>query len=501
MTSSPIRLKLAACFCVLAVLGCNTDSQPDSPALSARFEISEADIARVEWQVSGGGLVDPIAGLAEVIVGPPLSVAVTIMDLPVATGYGIVIIAYDAANTNICRGSASFDIVEGVTTSLPIVATCSISSTLPSGTVGIDLTFQDNICPVINQINVVPQTIAVGQTAQVSINANDPEGATLTYDWTSLAGTFANPAAATTTYTCTQALDHNVSALVSDGDAFCNQSRLLNVTCVPDVCVGPPVVSCDDGNQCTDDGVCDPVSGCPGSTPSLDGTACNFAAVGDGLCDGAGTCVECLVATDCTDDGNECTEPATCTGNACVAANTASGTACTGGVCDGAGLCVGCLVAGDCSDDGNDCTTGPSCTAGACDAPSPLTAGTICTTGVCNGAGVCVECVDAGDCTDDGNQCTAGPSCTAGACDTPGNLAQGVACDFIALGDGFCDGAGACVECNTALDCPDDGNQCTAAPSCTANACDLQAPLPNTTACDNGGGPASGLCDGAGVCI
>ncbi|MGB5704058.1 MAG: hypothetical protein WBM48_14645, partial [Polyangiales bacterium] len=317
-------------------MGCNTDSEPDSPALSARFEITESDIARVEWEVTGGGLVDPISGLAEVTVGPPLSVAVTVMDLPVATGYGIVIVAYDAADTNICRGSASFDIVEGVTTNVPIVATCSVSSTLPSGTVGIDLTFQDNVCPVINQINVVPQTIAVGQTATVSINANDPEGGTLAYDWTSLAGTFADPAATTTTYTCTQALDHNVSISVSDGDTFCDQSRLLNVTCVADTCIG---LSCDDGNQCTDDGACDPVSGCPGSTPSLDGTVCDFATTGDGVCDGAGNCVDCLTATDCTDDANECTDPATCTANACVAANSASGTACTGGICDGAGNC------------------------------------------------------------------------------------------------------------------------------------------------------------------
>ncbi len=501
MPLTPIKLKLAACLIVLAALGCNTSSEPDGPALSARFEISESDIARVEWEVSGGGLTTPITGLAEVTTTPTLSVAVTIMDLPVATGYGIVLIAYDDTDTNICRGSAAFDIAEGVTTNVPIVMTCSVSSTLPAGTVGIDATFQDNICPVINQINVVPQTIAVGHDATVSINANDPEGGTLAYDWTSLAGTFADPAAATTIYTCTQAIDHNISITASDGDSFCDQTRLLNVTCVPDACIGPPVVSCDDGIQCTDDGVCDPVSGCPGSTPSLDGTVCDFVAVGDGVCDGAGACVDCLTPTDCTDDGNECTDPAICSANSCVENNTASGTACTGGICDGAGTCVGCVDAGDCADDGNDCTTAPSCTAGACDPQTPLTSGTVCSTGVCNGSGVCVECVDAGQCTDDGNDCTSGPSCTAGACDTPGNLTQGTACDFIAVGDGFCDGSGACVECNSAVDCPDDANDCTTAPSCTANACDPQTDLPASTPCDNGGGPGSGACDGAGVCI
>jgi len=550
MTPSPIRLKLAACLIALAALGCNQSSDEGSPALSARFEIQASDIARVEWVVSGGGLTDPIAGLAEVIGGTTPTVALSIMDLPVATGYGIVLTAYDSANTNICRGSAPFDIAEGVTTNIAIVMTCSVSSTLPSGSVGVDVTFQDNVCPVLNQINVVPQTIAVGQTTLVSVNANDPEGATLQYTWSSLAGTFANATLASTTYQCNQALDHNISINVSDGDTFCDQTRLLNVTCVPDVCVGPPALNCDDFNQCTDDAACDPVSGCPGSTPSLSGTVCDFVAVGDGLCDGAGACVECLAPTDCTDDGNECTAPATCPAGACVVvnepastpcasgvcdgagnctgcvldtdctddsnectapvtcnagtcviANEPASTPCTGGVCNGSGLCVECVGAGDCTDDGNDCTTGPSCTAGSCDIPTNLGSGTVCAGGICNGAGACVGCVTAGDCTDDGNQCTAAPTCTASVCDPQSPLSAGTLCTLVTPNDAVCNGSGTCVECNVAGDCIDDGNDCTTAPSCTANVCDAQTPLPLSTPCDNGGGPASGTCDGAGICL
>lgn len=498
MTRLPIRLALAASVLMFAVSGCNSSSEPDGPALSARFEIDQSDIARVEWTVSGGALSAPIAGLAEVTGGATPTVAITVMDLPVATGYGIEVIAYDAADTNICRGTGTFDIAEGVTTSLPLTVTCSVSSTLPSGSVGIDVTFQDNVCPVINSLSVVPQTIAVGQTATVEVLANDPEGGTLSYQWTSLAGTFADAALATTTYQCTQAILHNIDVTVSDGDTFCDQSRLLEVNCVVDGCDG---VTCDDGNQCTDDGTCDPVAGCPATTPSLEGTACDFVSTGDGLCDGAGSCVECLTATDCPDDGNECTEPATCDLNSCAVAFTTADTPCTGGVCDGAGSCVGCLDATDCPDDGNDCTTGPSCTSGVCDAPSSLASGTLCSGGVCNGSGTCVECVDATDCTDDGNQCTASPSCTAGACDIQAALAQGTVCDLVSTGDGLCDGAGTCVECNFAADCPDDGNQCTTAPSCTSNACDAQTFLVSGTLCDNGGGAGSGTCDGAGNCI
>ena len=136
-----------------------------------------------------------------------------------------------------------------------------------------------------------------------------------------------------------------------------------------------------------------------------------------------------------------------------------------------------------------------------CATPRPLASGTLCTGGVCNGSGTCVECVGPTDCTDDGNQCTTAPSCTAGACDAQTPLAQGTVCDLVLTGDGLCNGSGSCVECNFPTDCPDDGNQCTTAPSCTANACDAQTPLANGTLCDNGGGPGSGACDGAGTCI
>lgn len=484
MMRPQLNLVLAACFAALAVFGCNSEPQQDGPALSARFEIEASDIVRVAWEVSGGGLTEPIAGLAEVQTGTTPSVAVTIMDLPVATGYGIVLVAYDATDTNICRGSAPFDIAEGVTTNISLVLTCSISSTLPSGSVGIDATFQDNICPVINQLNVVPQTIAVGQTAQVSVNATDQEGATLQYTWSSLAGTFGDPTAASTVYTCEQALTHNISINVSDGDTFCDQSRLLNVTCVADAC---GATSCDDGNQCTDDGVCDPVSGCPGSTNSPAGTTCDFASVGDGLCDGAGACVECLTSTDCTNDGNECTAGPSCTAGLCdTPAPLASGTSCTGGLCDGAGSCVGCLVAGDCADDGNECTTGPSCTSGTCDTPTPLASGTLCTGGVCNGSGLCVECVAAGDCTDDGNECTAAPSCTSGTCDVQAPLASGTTCSA-----GVCDGSGACVGCVFPTDCVDDGNECTTN-TCVANACGVTN-VTDGTVC-TGGTCQAGVC-------
>jgi hypothetical protein len=61
------------------------------------------------------------------------------------------------------------------------------------------------------------------------------------------------------------------------------------------------------------------------------------------MCDGAGSCVECIDPDDC-DPSGECYEP-TCNGNTCDEDPKAEGDACTGGVnwvCDGGGACVQC---------------------------------------------------------------------------------------------------------------------------------------------------------------
>jgi hypothetical protein len=60
----------------------------------------------------------------------------------------------------------------------------------------------------------------------------------------------------------------------------------------------------DDGNECTDDGC---ATGMPINGPSPPGTPCSQAP--GKLCDGAGSCVECISPADCTNG--------VCTANKC----------------------------------------------------------------------------------------------------------------------------------------------------------------------------------------
>lgn len=102
-----------------------------------------------------------------------------------------------------------------------------------------------------------------------------------------------------------------------------------------------------------------------------------------------------------------------------------------------------------------------------------------------------INCVDQ-------NQCALDASCDpfTGDCIGGSNQPRGTPCNQD--GGTVCDGQGACVPCVEDSDCADDENQCTAAPNCEADACQLQGALPRGTVCDQGGG---NRCDGAGSCV
>ncbi len=250
------------------------------------------------------------------------------------------------------------------------------------------------------------------------------------------------------------------------------------------VCVaGDPADAVDDddpfvdGNDCTDD-VC--TAGVPSNPPIGAGNDCS-----GGVCDGAGTCVECLVAGDCTalpaDD--EC-QTRTCIANVCDQSFTAPGTVlgdaaqtdgdCQRVVCDGSGGSGPVDDDLDLPDDGLECTA-DTCLAGVPD-NDPLDVGTTCTAGVCDGSGGCVGCVDADDCVGTDTFCqtitcslaTCGVDNTAAGTDLPA-ADQNVACQTLE-----CDGNGGVhgeplpmgTACNDALFC-NGGDTCDAAGACT----------------------------------
>ncbi len=229
-----------------------------------------------------------------------------------------------------------------------------------------------------------------------------------------------------------------------DGTALPAASQTVG-DCVTLACQGgvsqPSVTPTDvpvDGFECTLD-VC---NGAMPDNPAVSaGTSCN--SMGGALCDGFGSCVDCLLPSDCgTPPGAPCVVP-TCSMGSCGTANASASTpcgaaSCSGGVATNPDMCNG---AGSCIDAG---TT--SCGAYACGPSACLTS---CATDAgCQAPATCDEdlgiCTTNPHCTD---YCdTIQAACTGGLSQYPSQAACLEACQALPPGT-LADGSGNTVGC------------------------------------------------------
>ncbi len=258
----------------------------------------------------------------------------------------------------------------------------------------------------------------------------------------------------------------------------------------------------DDGNDCTTDT-------CRGGSPVFEPVGSGEACDGDGFCDGAGECVECLAPEDCDHlpPDDDC-QQRTCVNNLCGQVFAELGTPlnaalqdngdCGLRVCDGSGDWIEIDDPDDPFVDGLECTQ-DLCNSGVPQNP-PLPEGTECAAGVCNAAGGCVGCIFPSDCGGTNTFCqtitcianTCGVSNTAAGVPLPVMMQTANDCQQLQ-----CDGDGMTQSVPDDGDVPvDDGNQCTS--EACSNGVQLHPNRPVDTACNQDGGL---FCDGAGTCV
>jgi hypothetical protein len=237
------------------------------------------DETAINYSITGNG-IDPRTGTIDVLSNP---VTAEVAGIPVGSGYTITLATADG----ICSGSATFDVVENQTTAVTVPIQCS--STPPKrGNILVEGQFL--LCPTIGSMVVSPTSVAVGSTIQVGASAKDLGQGTLTYAWTATNdGTFANPGAAKTTYTCATAGSKTLTVTVSN--VSCNDTLSVDVTCTQ-------------GGGCTDASQCDDSDAC--TTDACVANACAHTAI-------AGCCTD---ASQCND--NDPTTTDTCVNNQCV---------------------------------------------------------------------------------------------------------------------------------------------------------------------------------------
>jgi Dictyostelium (slime mold) repeat len=278
----------------------------------------------------------------------------------------------------------------------------------------------------------------------------------------------------------------------TDTDCIDSSACTVNESCQAGSCVSD-VVSCDDGNACTNDS-CDAVVGCR-NLPVVNGIAC-----GDGdVCNGTETCQ----GGTCTPD----TPPACDDGNPCTTDGCDSVTGCTVQAIAGC-----CNSDADCTDS-SACTVNERCVSHAC-VSDPLTCddGNPCTTDGCNAATGCtftpvpngqscgdldpcngLESCQSGTCTqgtaplcDDGNPCTVDD------CDSNSGCTH-AAVEGCCVSDGDCVDADACTvnERCVAGRCTSDPRTCGDNNPCSQDSCVstvgcVNTPLLDGTSCGDG---------------
>jgi len=501
-SSLPARWITLLAFGALTAFGCvgTTDTGQRGETGSLEVDLVLADgveIDKVGWQITGNDM--DMSGDIDVSA-PGSTASVEVFGLPPgATDYTVMLTATSTDETVTCQGSADFNVEIGQSTNVMVMLNCKKPRTLG----GVRVNGKFNICTELTKAVVSPLQTSVGNDISLSAQALDEEGDDIHYIWTGTGGSIADPSAASTTYTCQEVGDHTVMIMVTDNDVYCRMATwTIPVTCVEgdggDLCEDVPCEG--DGNECTAT-ECNPANGACETSNVAGGTECNG---GAGACS-AGQCVDnnLCEGADC-DDNNECTADACDSADgSCSNTNVDNGTPCNNdeGVCsDGSCVDVNSCEGVVCDDTGNECTVAMCNNAtGECDTMN-VADGTTCDggAGACS-AGVCIDnnLCQGIDCISD-NDCVQNGTCDSadGLCDLGDPQLAGTACDLVGTDDGFCDGAGACVECNDADQCPDDDNECTAA-ACESNAC-AQNNVTQGQACDFGG--SAGMCD-AGTCV
>jgi phospholipase C len=214
----------------LAALGCSSGSRcPVPPVATGTLQVHLQS--------------DPVVGLATVpfelrgndsfvksgTLGLHDGTNKNIESIPPGDAYALTISATTSTGAA-CLGGATVDVRAHHTTTVAVRLVCHIRPRL--GNEGA------NICPVITGLAASPAEIAVGggATTLIASARDDNAGPSpLTYRWSADNGTFSDPSARISTFTCGATGTAHITLTVSDGDGeeLCPDAATLDLTCLP----------------------------------------------------------------------------------------------------------------------------------------------------------------------------------------------------------------------------------------------------------------------------
>jgi hypothetical protein len=189
-------------------------------------ENPELVINEVLYKISGNGLDPALTGI--------LPAALL---LPAGEGYLVELEATSEDGETTCRGFENFDVTAGKHTQVDVRLDCSTGQRF--GQLLADGWF--NICAEVIDRVVAPLETTVGHTIIVTSAAEDDDGDSddIQYSWTAITGSFGDPSAESTFYTCEQEGTDEIKLTVSDDHfEYCNDSWSVPVECVDETGTG-----------------------------------------------------------------------------------------------------------------------------------------------------------------------------------------------------------------------------------------------------------------------
>jgi hypothetical protein len=218
----------------LLTAGCsgNSSAVPCSSVLLIVLDVTtdvegpDLVIDEVLWTITGDGMA-AMVGVIDTS-DPNATPSVEVFGLEPG-GYVIELEATSENGESTCRGAATFDVTAGVATEVAVLLRCKVGERL--GAVRVNGTF--NICAELTKAVVAPLQTSVGNVITVRSQAEDAEGDAIEYSWTANSGTFADPSAAATFYTCEETGNDQLTISVTDdGFEYCVDAWTVDITCV-----------------------------------------------------------------------------------------------------------------------------------------------------------------------------------------------------------------------------------------------------------------------------
>ncbi|HSN82899.1 MAG TPA: hypothetical protein VLS88_10005, partial [Polyangiales bacterium] len=216
-------------FGVLAFAGCAADPSTTGD-LTIDLALSDGtQIDEVSYAVSGNG-IEPIVGTIHTS-SPGATASVEIYGIPAGEDYEVMLTATSTDGQTSCSGSAEFDVVVGEVTDVMVMLNCQPNNQYG----GVRVNGKFNFCADLLKVVVSPLQTSIGNEIDVLAMAVDLEGDPIEYQWTGTGGSFADPTAAITTFTCESLGDQTITITVSDdGFRYCDCNWTVQVTCVDD---------------------------------------------------------------------------------------------------------------------------------------------------------------------------------------------------------------------------------------------------------------------------